>query len=152
MYDTKKDILKALASTPKALAALLPAVLARQSKRTSPASAVWSAVEIVCHLRDAEERALERTRRMRNESNPFIKGYDQDQLARERNYKADDPEKALSAFTSFRQEHVAELESLPFPDWERTGEHEEMGRITILAHALHIVSHDLNHLAQLSGS
>src|SRR5215212_9767361 len=41
----------------------------------------WSAVEVVCHLRDAEERSLARTRMMRDEERPALIGYDEQELA-----------------------------------------------------------------------
>jgi hypothetical protein len=45
---------------------------------------------------------------------------------------------------------MAELAALAPHDWERTGRHAELGRITIASHTLHIVSHDLVHAAQLA--
>jgi hypothetical protein len=155
MYDTKMDIVKALAAMPRVLEALLPGVLAAAARGGAPAGAPgahigWAAPEILCHLRDAEERALERMRVMRDREDPFLEAYDQDAWARERAYAAADPRAALAAFSSFRAAHAAELEALPWERWERTGRHAEMGRITITTHTLHIVSHDLNHLAQLA--
>ncbi len=148
MYDVKADIVKAVAATPKVLAMLLPAVLRGEARGSAQSG--WSAVQIICHLRDAEERALERMRKMRDEENPLIAAYDQESWARERNYAAQDPMAALERFSAFRQAHREALEALPLPEWERTGRHQEVGRITIMAHTLHILSHDLGHLAQLA--
>jgi hypothetical protein len=70
MYDTKRDILDALSATPEVLGRVV-AGLAGGHTTAAPPDA-WSAVEIVCHLRDAEERALERTRMMLGADNPTI--------------------------------------------------------------------------------
>jgi hypothetical protein len=149
MYDVKGDIVKALAATPKVLAVLLPAALKAESRGTT-ARPGWSAVQIICHLRDAEERALERMQKMRDEENPVIESYDQEAWARDRRYESQDPLAALDRFVMYRQAHREALEGLALPHWERTGQHQEMGRITILGHTLHMLSHDLGHLAQLS--
>ncbi len=147
MYDAKGDIVKALAATPKVLAALLPSAMRAQGRGTG-ARAGWSAVQVVCHMRDAEERALERMQKMRDQENPVLEAYDQEAWARDRDYAAQDLMAALERFVMFRRAHREELKSLA--DWERTGEHQEMGRITIMGHTLHMVCHDLGHLAQLA--
>src|SRR5271167_1088665 len=46
--------------------------------------------------------------------------------------------------------HIAELEALPADQWERMGQHEEQGNISIGSHTLHIVSHDMIHAAQIA--
>jgi hypothetical protein len=107
-------------------------------------------VEVICHLRDAEERGLERTLAMRDAGDPFLPGYDQDAWARERNYAAGDLQEAFAAFVRLRTRHVAELAALAPADWARTGQHAEQGRITITAHTLHLVSHDAIHAAQIA--
>jgi hypothetical protein len=44
---------------------------------------------------------------------------------------------------------VADLEALTPEQWDRAGQHEKYGRVTISGHMLHIVSHDCVHLAQI---
>src|SRR5690348_9190043 len=98
MYNTTQDLLDAFGATSHTLQGLLrdhthdQAVVARGGDEN------WSVVEVVCHLRDAEERALERTRLMRDKTNPWLAGYDQEQLARERNYAATSLDDAIAAF------------------------------------------------------
>ncbi len=110
----------------------------------------WSVVEVVCHLRDAEERGLERMRSIRDLPDPKIAGYDQARWAVERNYAATDLGDALSAFLKLRATHVMELAGLSPEQWERTGQHAELGTVTITSHTLHLVSHDAVHLAQIA--
>jgi hypothetical protein len=149
MYNTPQDLLGGYRATPKVLDALLQGVTQEQAKRARGGDEGWSVVEVVCHLRDAEERALERCQAMRDQVNPSLPGYDQEAWARERNYAAADLQQALKSFITFRERHVAALEALAPAAWERTGQHSEMGTVTILGHTAHMVGHDLVHMAQI---
>ena len=110
----------------------------------------WSVVEVLCHLRDAEEIALERMRAIRDGDNPPIAAYDQDTLASERNYAGADLHETLEAYIGFREQHCAELQKLSPEDWERTGIHEEHGSMSILNHTTHMAAHDAIHAAQIA--
>ena len=86
MYDTNRDLIDALAAGPDALEGMLTGVDADLARRARGGDEGWSVVEVVCHLRDAEERAAERMRAIRDEDDPRIAGYDQDAWAMERDY------------------------------------------------------------------
>lgn len=150
MYDTHKDLLDALRASPTVFEALLQDCTQEQAQAVRGGDEGWSVVEVVCHLRDAEERALERTRAMRDQLNPFIAGYDQEVWARERDYASANLGEALAAFLQFRAERIDELAALGDGDWERTGQHEELGRITISGQTAHMLSHDFAHAAQIA--
>ncbi len=150
MYNIPKDLLDAFKAAPDVFTALLQGCTQEQAKAARGGDENWSVVEVVCHLRDAEERGLERMRALRDDENPFVAGYDQDAWARERNYAADDLREALDAFLRFRATHVAELAALIPEQWERPGMHQEQGEINIWAHTLHLVSHDTSHAAQIA--
>jgi hypothetical protein len=150
MQDTYNYLVDALRATPTVLNALLHGCTQEQAQAARGGDEGWSAVEIVCHLRDNEGRVLERMRLMRDEADPFIATYDQEQWARERNYAADNLREALAAFVRFRASHTAELAALTPAEWERTGQHQERGRITISSQTLRVVCHDAIHTAQLA--
>jgi hypothetical protein len=150
MYNLNHDLLEALKATPETLTGLLAGVSEAQARSAKGGDENWSVVEVVCHLRDAEEISLQRTEAMRDQDNPLIVGYDQEVLARERNYKKADLSSALAGFISFRQRHVDALSALTAEQWERSGQHNEIGRITIFAYALHKTSHDAIHCAQIA--
>lgn len=150
MYDTAKDLLDAYGAAPTVLQELLRDVSQQQAQAARGGDEGWSVVEVVCHLRDAEERALERTQLMRDQDDPFLAGYDQEQWARERNYAAADLGDALAAFMRYRSLHIGALDALPVEAWERTGRHEEQGRITISGQVAHMVAHDTIHAAQIA--
>lgn len=150
MYDSPRELIDALKSTPETLRGLLSQVTVEQARSARGGDENWSVVEVVCHLRDAEEISLQRMQAMRDQDRPRVSGYDQEALARERNYSGADLQAALNAFIEFRQRHIAALSVLSAEDWERTGEHAQLGEITIFGHTLHKVSHDAIHCAQIA--
>jgi hypothetical protein len=150
MYDSAKDYLEALSAAPTVLEGLVADCTREQARAARGGDEGWSVVEVICHLRDAEERAVERARAMIVEDDPFLSAYDQEQWARDRAYGAADLGEALAAFSALRARHVALLQKLPVAGWDRPGRHEEQGGITIAAHALHMVSHDTIHAAQIA--
>jgi hypothetical protein len=150
MYNTAKDLLDALRATPDTLKYLLQGISQDQASTARGGDEGWSVVEVMCHLRDAEERNLLRIKLMHNQNNPILEGYDHDQWALERNYAAARLDEALPAFLKFRAETIKELEALSPGDWERPGTHTEMGPITVINYVNHLVSHDAVHLAQIA--
>jgi hypothetical protein len=150
MQDTYSYLVDALRAAPTVFEALLHDCTQELAQAARGGDEGWSVLEIICHLRDNEERVLERMRLMRDGVDPFIAAYDQEQWARERNYAADNLREALAAFRRYRASHVAELLALPPADWERTGRHAERGRITIAIQTLRVVCHDAIHAAQLA--
>ena len=150
MQDTYNYLVDALRAALTVFDALLHDCTQEQAQAARGGDEGWSVVEIICHLRDNEECVLERTGLMRDEADPFIAAYDQEQWARERNYAADNLREALAAFVRLRTSHIAELAALTPAEWERTGQHQERGRITISNQTLRVVCHDTIHAAQLS--
>ncbi len=150
MYNLPKDLLDALKATPETLSALLQGIGQSKAASARGGDEGWSVVEVVCHLRDAEEISLERLQAMRDQDNPLIYGYDQEALARNRNYRSADLRAALAAFISFRNQYLSALAALKPEEWQRPGQHNEFGRITILEHTVHHASHDAIHCAQIA--
>ena len=87
--------------TPDTLEGLLRGVTQQQAEAARGGDEGWSMVEVLCHLRDAEERTLERTVAIRDEYDPFLPRYDQDDLARDRAYKQADVREALAGLLVF---------------------------------------------------
>jgi hypothetical protein len=150
MYDTDDDLLYALSVGPDTLTRLLEGCSQEQARNARGGDENWSIVEVVMHLRDAEERALERALKIRDEDNPFLEAYDQDEWAKERNYASADLSRALSEFVEFRKAHVDAIKGLAAGGWDRTGEHEEQGQITIRGQVIHLILHDATHSAQIA--
>lgn len=150
MYNTTQDLLDAYRATPDTLTFLLKNVSDEQASAARGGDENWSVIEVLCHLRDAEERDLERVRLMRTQNNPLLEGYDQAQWAIERNYAAARLDETLDSFLKFRATLLDELTSLSPLEWERLGRHSEVGQINIVGYVHHLVSHHAIHLAQIA--
>ena len=150
MYNLPQELLDAIKVMPDTLNGLLSRVSDEQAKAAKGGDENWSVVEVVCHLRDAEEFTLKRVEAMRDQDNPQIVGYDQAALAMERKYNKADLQSALQGFLSLREKLITTLSALSPEAWERGGEHNENGHITIFSYILHIVAHDSIHCAQIA--
>ena len=150
MYDLHHDLLDALNATPETLTGLLAGVSQAQAQSARGGDENWSVVEVVCHLREAEEISLQRTIAMRDQDVPQIIGYDQEAYARDRDYRHTDLRTALAAFAAYRKQHLAVLAALRPEQWQRSGEHNEFGRIAIFEMIIHKTSHDAIHCAQIA--
>ena len=116
-------------------------------RRPSPDE--WSVLEVCCHLRDYAEIEGERVRRLVEESEPALASYDQEALARERDYPGDDIRRVRTALRAFWGGLAYQLEGLTDEQWERGGSHPEIGRVTVRSRAELAVEHGQAHLAQL---
>jgi hypothetical protein len=150
MYNSSRELIEALTGTPDILKTLLHALTPEQARRMRGGDENWSVVEIVCHLRDTEEFALQRMRAIRDHNTPLLTGFDQEAWATERNYAAATLSKAFEAFLHQRTQHLAELKALSPQQWERSGRHQQHGLTTISNHTLHMVWHDAIHTAQIA--
>ena len=106
----------------------------------------WSVAELLGHLWDAEIAYAFRARAILAQDEPRLIGYDQDAwgtLAR--------PPfgELLSAFTVLREANVALLDGTPEERWDRSGIHDERGRLSYGLLTREIAGHDKAHLLQL---
>lgn len=150
MYDLHRELIETMAATPETLTGLLRGVSDAQARSAKGGDENWSVIEVICHLRDAEEIGLGRMQAMRDEDDPSIPGWDQNALAMERKYAEADLAPALTDFTRFRAEYVAALKALTPEQWERPGHNIAIGDITIVAQAIHRTYHDAIHCAQIA--
>src|SRR3990172_198575 len=117
--------------------------------RRRPSPDEWSILEVCCHLRDSAEFEGERVRLLAEEENPTLVPYDQEALARERDYQGDDIRRVRTALRAFWGGLAYQLEGLSDEQWERAGIHPEIGRVTVRERAERQVEHGQAHLAQL---
>jgi DinB superfamily len=126
-------------------------------KGVSPASAVvrpgpdeFSVVENICHLRDIEiDGYAVRIRRLLNEEQPLLADIDGARLAIVRDYNKQNLQDALTTFTQARQANLDALNSASESAFEREGELEGVGTIT-LGRLLQLMwDHDEGHLDEL---
>jgi hypothetical protein len=148
-FNTLSETVDAMRLTPEILSCTIRNLTPEQVRK-QPAAGEWSILEVICHLRDIEEISLNRFRAIRDTDDAVVKGGDANELARLGNYLADDPARALAAFSEKRMAHFAELKALTPEQWERTGRHASLGPLSILNNSLHAAWHDTNHLAQIA--
>ena len=118
------------------------------SRRPTPAA--WSAKEIVCHLRDAEEHVGDWARLMLAMEEPvLIEGAGAARWAEDRQYHRHHVGAAWDAFVKRRDETVALLKSLTPSQRARGGRPRTRGRLTLDDIASLLAWHDDNHVDQL---
>lgn len=109
----------------------------------------WAPIEVLCHLRDAEEAFMARFQIIMQMNDVPLLGAAPDRLAEERQYLRNDAAAALEAFRKRREESLEFLRGLRPVDWPRAGVHPQRGRLTIKDLVTLMTWHDDNHLDQL---
>jgi len=142
------DILETLSRTPALIERVVeqvPAALVRV--RSGP----FALVEHAWHLADLEREGFgERIRRILTEENPFLPDFDGERVAREREYLKLDPAAALAAFAAARAETVRRLRAIPAGQWDRRGEQEGVGVVSLADLPRRILDHDFSHLNEIA--
>ena len=123
--------------------------LSDEALRRRPSPDEWSVLEVCCHLRDSAEIEGQRIRRLVEEDDPELQPYDQEALARERNYQGEDVTRLRTALRAFWGGLAYQLEGLTDEQWERGGTHPEWGAVTVRSRAELEVEHARAHLEQL---
>jgi uncharacterized damage-inducible protein DinB len=149
-YNERAELIEVYGHNLTTLRTLLKGLPDETIKRQGTGAELWSILEVVCHLRDTEERAFNRVQQMVSEDQPFLTGYDPDSVARDSAYQSQSLEDALNAFEQTRRAQIAYLQSLPESAWQRNAIHEEVGGITVQSLTTHMVLHDSIHMAQIS--
>jgi uncharacterized damage-inducible protein DinB len=137
MDRTARDLAAAIAGMPDHLLA----------KR--PDDENWSALEVLCHLRDTEESFMTRFWMVMAMTDPKFPPAEPDRWASERQYQRNDAREAIEAFRVRREETLRFLRGLRPEQMERGGLHATRGRMTIADFVGLIAGHDDNHLDQL---
>ncbi|MDQ3781020.1 MAG: DinB family protein [Chloroflexota bacterium] len=109
----------------------------------------WGVVENLCHLRDWEEVFLHRLHQVLKEDHPVLPVYDDELWAIERDYRGEDPTKVFEQFRATRKELVSQLEGLDDDGWNRTGQHQSRGDVSVRWLAESVLDHGETHLAQI---
>jgi hypothetical protein len=145
---TRQEIVDALRALPNQIEELVQD-LSEDALRWRPSPSEWSIKEICCHLRDSSEIDGERVRHMLSEDDPLLPSYDQEALAREREYQSENMPLVLTALRAFSGGLAYLLENLGEEDWQRGGRHEERGPISVDQYAQLLTDHASVHLEQI---
>ncbi len=153
-----QGLLALLEITPARLAQTLEEISDPARLVARPGPGQWSALEVLCHMRDVEaEVYATRLEQLLSAppDPPIVLAGAGDMNARngawakERAYLAADPAAALAAFARARGENLARLEALGPADWTRGAIHPARGAITLFEQVERFAEHDLSHLRQL---
>lgn len=106
--------------------------------------------EALCHVADWENVFLERLVRIRDLDTPALQGYDEGQWAIDHDYAHQDWREQIRLIGERRPRIVSLLRALSPDDWERAGNHCEIGPITLETLATLIALHDTYHLRQIA--
>ncbi len=145
---THQEIVDTLRALPGQVEALVRD-LDEEALRRRPAPGDWSIKQVCAHLRDSSEIDGGRIRRMLEEEDPLLPPYDQEALARERDYQNESMPLILTALRAFSGGEAYVLEGLSEEQWQRAGRHEERGPITVAQYAEAQGAHVRAHLEQL---
>jgi hypothetical protein len=145
---TRQEIVDILRALPNQIEELVQG-LSEDAIRWRPSPSEWSIKEVCCHLRDFSEIDGERIRRMLNEDDPLLPSYDQEALARERDYQSESMPLVLTATRAFSGGFAYLLENLSEEEWQRTGRHEQWGATSVAQLAQLQTDHASEHLEQI---
>lgn len=141
-----------LGTTPVLLQTILKALPERLT-RYQPMPADWSINEVIGHLIEAERRGFAgRIRLILNEEHHVCIGWDQNQVARDRQ---DNDKEALDLFNEFatmRQESNLLVSTLLPAQLPRFATHPKVGTVSVQELLCEWVYHDLNHLKQIESN
>jgi DinB superfamily len=133
---------------PELLAVVLTGVFGEEEDFV-PAPGKWSARQIVAHLADGELVAAHRFRQMLAEDNPTIIAFDQDKWTANLDYGRRKPKQSLETFRRLRAENYDLLKDLPAGSFDRTGNHSERGKLSVLSLLEGMAEHAESHARQL---
>jgi hypothetical protein len=145
---SRQQIIDALRALPGQIEELVQG-LSEDALGWRPSPGEWSIKEVCCHLRDSFEIDGERIRLMLSKDEPFLAAYDQEALARERDYQNESMPLVLTALRAFSGGLAYLLENLGEGEWQRRGRHEERGPIGIAQYAQLLADHARQHLEQI---
>lgn len=143
------DLIEPLRALPKNLAQILRDMPEGDGTFRRGADG-WCIKEIVGHLRDAVEVYHKRLYMMSTQTDPILAPYDPDAFAREHRYMERPLSELLEGLGAFRADTVELLTSLVNWNWARTGQHLEIGRVSIRQLVEHMVEHEAEHLADIA--
>jgi hypothetical protein len=136
---------QALEATPRIVEKLLEGLTQEQAAMPS-APGEWSMREGLHHILVTEVLLSGRVRQILETDHPKLAGL----AAWAERLEGDlDGQEIVRRFRESRQATVERLRGLSLEQWQRQGEHEEFGPVTLLQQASYFARHDQSHLAQL---
>ena len=110
----------------------------------------WTALEVLCHIRDYDVIFADRVRLALAEDMPKLPDYNADVLAQERDYNGQPVAEVLASWAGYRQDLLTLFSGIAADDWQRGAIHFKRGPVSVQDLLALNVWHDLNHLEQMT--
>jgi hypothetical protein len=120
--------------------------LSQQDLQAFLVSGTWSIQQIVIHVMDSDLVSADRMKRLIAEENPTLIGYDETKYSKNLFYDDQPAEEAMIILDLNRKLFARVLRKLPDSAWNRTGMHNERGKITLGGYLKAVVDHLEHHL------
>jgi hypothetical protein len=146
--DEVSDLLHRLAAVPARIGRVV-ARLPDTDKHLASSNGEWSAAQILAHLRASDDILSHRLYAILARDNPVLPAYDERRWAEIAGYPQADVELSLNVFTLRRAELVTMLRQAVMQDWQRPGNHEIKGAISLFQVATALLEHEEEHCVQL---
>jgi uncharacterized damage-inducible protein DinB len=146
-------LIDALEKSSQILGLVLADVSQKQAQTARDGDHGWTALEILCHLRDYQDIFAGRIRRMLEEDNPTFKLYDETArlaLVVENDYANQDLRDVLDDYRSTRRWIIDCLSSLRDEQWRREGNFAVDDVIDVEMPVVHTLLHDADHTEQIA--
>jgi hypothetical protein len=118
-----------------------------------PAAGEWCVKECIGHMIEAERRGFAgRIRLILEEPGRSLQGWDQVEVQAARKDCEKDLADVVREFADLRQESVALVDGLMNTDMLKSGEHAQVGTLTVEDLLHEWIHHDRNHLRQLQAN
>lgn len=110
----------------------------------------WTVLEVLCHLRDFDVIFYNRAVMMVEQESPALPAYDHEAMVVEGHYNTQDVRGVYADLAASRARLADFFAALTAEQWERAGVHPERGHFTLTDAALQVVTHDADHLEQIT--
>ena len=139
-----ETIITTLEKTPELIIGLIREVPPQNLKRR-PSPNKWSAHEHACHISGADTVFLARLELMLSEAAPYIRYMAPSPDEEAGSMLNIDLDKALDHYVRERARLVKRLKELSAEDWQRTAEHEEYSRYSVMIMFRSLLTHEMLH-------
>jgi hypothetical protein len=110
----------------------------------------WTALEVMCHLRDYEAVSLERAQISIGQENATMPSFSADEAAAAGRYNEQNLTNVYAEWSKRRGNSLTYLEGLSEADWERTAIHPKRGLMSVQDQLALTAWHDVNHIEQMT--
>jgi uncharacterized damage-inducible protein DinB len=145
-----RSVIEAYAAGPAKVRAAV-AGLTREELTARPGPGKWSILEVVVHLADSDAISIDRMKRILTEDNPSLLYADETAYVDRLFTHDQDIEDALVLMEAGRRQWARVLRKLPDAAFERAGNHNRRGRVTLGEMVASYVGHIDDHLKFVVG-